>query len=80
MSHPNAVATQQVAAEVRAALARRQVTQTTLAEATNRSQAYWSRRLSGDHTLSVADLAAVADVLGVPVRTFFDTPTEAVGA
>lgn len=82
MGHPNAVATQQVAAEIRAELARKQVTQTQLAEATGRSQAYWSRRLSGDHNLSVGDIAAVAELLEVPVRTFFDAVTEptAVGA
>jgi transcriptional regulator with XRE-family HTH domain len=58
-----------VAGEVRAALARRQITQTSLAEATGRSQAYWSKRLNGSVPLDVADLAAVADLTGVPVES-----------
>ena len=63
MSTPN----ERVAGEVRAALARAQVTQTALAEQTERSQTYWSRRLSGDIPLDVDDLAAVSAATGVPL-------------
>lgn len=55
------------AGEARAALARANVTQTHLSEITGRSQAYWSRRLSGEVPMDVADLSAVADVAGVTV-------------
>lgn len=67
MSTPDA---ESVAAEVRAALARRQITQTTLAEVTGRSQAYWSRRLSGRIPMSVDDLSVVAEIAAVPLASF----------
>ena len=57
----------QAAGEVRAALARANVTQTTVAEVTGRSQAYWSRRLSGEVPMDVSDLAVIADLTGVPM-------------
>lgn len=69
MSTPDA---ESVAAEVRAALARRQITQTTLAEVTGRSQAYWSRRLSGRIPMSVDDLSVVAEIAAVPLASFLD--------
>lgn len=55
------------AGEARAALARASVTQTALAEATGRSQAYWSRRLLGEIPMDVTDLSAVADITGTPL-------------
>jgi len=58
---------QAVAAEARAALARAQVTQTNLAEATGRSQGYWSKRLSGKQPLDVEDLSAISRLTGVAV-------------
>lgn len=58
---------ERAAGEVRAALARRQITQTRLAQETGRSQAYWSRRLSGERPLSVADLALISDLTDTPV-------------
>lgn len=70
MSTPD---TESVAAEVRAALARRQITQTTLAEVTGRSQAYWSRRLSGRQPMSVADLTTVADLAAVPLASLLES-------
>ena len=56
-----------VAGEARAALARRRITQKQLAKDTGRSQTYWSRRLSGEIALDVADLAVIARVTGVPM-------------
>lgn len=55
------------AAEVRAALARADITQTAVAEATGRSQSYWSRRLSGEIPLDVDDLAVIAGLTGTPM-------------
>ena len=55
------------AAEVRAALARIDMTQNELAGATGRSQAYWSKRLSGRIALNVADLALISRLTGVPI-------------
>lgn len=69
MSTPDA---ESVAAEVRAALARRQITQTTLAEVTGRSQAYWSRRLSGRTPMTVADLSDIADIANVPLASLLE--------
>lgn len=53
------------AGEARAALARAGITQVRLAELTNRSQSYWSRRLSGELAMDVADLAEIAGRTGV---------------
>jgi transcriptional regulator with XRE-family HTH domain len=62
MSNPEATA-----AEVRAALARCRITQTTLARESGRSQAYWSKRLNGLQPMTVADLATVSRLTSVPV-------------
>jgi len=64
----------QVAGNVRAALARSQVTQRTLAERTGRSQAYWSRRLNGETDLDVGDLEAVAGLVGVSTASLLAVP------
>jgi len=69
MSQPQTGSAQSVAGEVRAALARSQITQTSLAAATGRSQAYWSRRLSGGLPMSVDDLAAVAAIAGIDIES-----------
>lgn len=74
MSTPQAEA---VAAEVRAALARRQITQTSLAQTTGRSQAYWSRRLNGRAALSMDDLSVIATVAGVSIADLVTEPTAA---
>jgi len=57
------------AGEVRAALARANITQTEVAERTGRSQAYWSRRLTGETPLDVSDLDLIAAITGVPVAS-----------
>lgn len=56
-----------VAAEARAALARRGMTQTELAEATGRSRPYWQKRLSGAVSMTLDDLNAVARATGTPL-------------
>lgn len=60
-------ATQQVAAELRANMARRRMPQTALAKATGKHQTYWSRRMLGDVALDVDDLAALAEILEISV-------------
>lgn len=55
------------AAEVRAALARLDMTQTELAAVTGRSQGYWSKRLSGRIALNVTDLALISRLTGVSI-------------
>jgi hypothetical protein len=56
-----------VISEVRAALARVDMTQAELAKVTGRSQTYWSRRLRGGLPLNVTDLALISRITGVPV-------------
>lgn len=59
-----------VAAEIRAELARQQISQAALAERLGVSRPYVTRRLKGDTPISVGDVAAIADILGVPVANF----------
>lgn len=68
---------ERAAGEVRAALARRQITQTRLAQETGRSQAYWSRRLSGERPMDVADLEVVASLTGTSISVLVAEPEEA---
>lgn len=56
-----------VAAEVRAAMGRRRVTQTQLAARLHLSQPAVSRRLHGEISFNVEELVTVADMLGVTV-------------
>lgn len=59
--------TEAVAAEARAALARRSMTQAQLAEATGKSRPYWQSRLAGKRAMTLDDLAAVADATATTV-------------
>lgn len=61
-----------VAAEVRAEMARARVSGNRLAKLTSKSQAYWSRRITGDVAFDVDDLATLAAVLEVPIVRFFE--------
>lgn len=58
-------AVERVAANVRAELARKGITQTELAAQLNKTQPFVSRRLSGRVALDVADLASIATVLNI---------------
>ena len=58
-----------VGANVRAEMARRQLSQTALAAHLGLSQAAVSRRLSGHTPFDVNELASVAAWLGVPAST-----------
>lgn len=60
-----------VAAEVRAALARANVTQSALAAQIRLSPAGLSERLSGARAFTTDDLAEIAAVLGIDPFTFF---------
>jgi len=61
-----------VAAEVRAELARQQLSGVRAARALGWTQNYLSVRLRGDVEFGVTDLVKIADLLEVPVSMFFD--------
>ncbi|GLE55352.1 BetR domain [Mycobacteroides abscessus subsp. bolletii] len=60
---------QRVAANVRAEMARRRVSQQTLANAMDLSFMSISRRMSGHVSFSISELYRVAEVLKVDIRT-----------
>lgn len=68
-----------IAANVRAEVARRGVSQSALAELLGMNQAGISRRLSGRIDFSASEIAALAEYLSVPVNAFFNTPALAEG-
>ena len=63
-----------VAAEVRAWMARRHRSGRSIALELGWTEIYLSRRLTGKVPFDVADLAMIADLLEVPVTTFFNFP------
>ncbi len=76
---------EQVAAEVRAALARRRMSGRAAAREIGWKPAYIGRRLSGETPFDVNDLMALAALLDVPVSAFFEgvsygTTTESSGS
>lgn len=56
--------------EVRAALARRQISQTVLGQNLGLSQAAVSRRLLGEIPFDVDELTKIAALVDVPIETF----------
>lgn len=64
---PSNSTAERIAANVRAEMARRCYTQTSLARELNRSQQFVSRRLSGQVAFDVHDLDAIATILGIPL-------------
>lgn len=62
---------EQVAAAVRAEMARQRVTQTALAKQLHLSQAAVSRRLKGQVAFDADELVMVAQTVCVPVGAFF---------
>lgn len=58
---------QRVASQIRAELARRQITRSALEQPLNLSRAAVARRLMGDVAFDVNELAAIADLLGVSI-------------
>lgn len=69
-----------VAEEIRAAMARRRISQSALAGAIGRSQSGVSRRLKGETPFDVNELVAIARVLDVPVAQLLPAEPEAVPA
>jgi transcriptional regulator with XRE-family HTH domain len=63
-----------VADNVRAELARERWTGRKAAAALGVTQTYVSRRLAGITMMSAADLQMFADLVGVPVARFFESP------
>jgi transcriptional regulator with XRE-family HTH domain len=76
MNKPGTPYTNAVAAEVRACLARRNMTANQAAKELGWTQPYISRRLSGQVVFNVRDLNALADLLGVSVIRFFQIETD----
>lgn len=61
---------QAVAAEVRAEMARKKVSQQEVARQLGVAQQTISRRITGDIPFDVAELAKIAQILGVPLSHF----------
>jgi transcriptional regulator with XRE-family HTH domain len=72
---------ERVAREIRAELARQQMTQATLAAAMGKNEMYVSRRLGvqkdGRLPLDMTDLERIAEVLKVPASHFLGDPSTA---
>jgi transcriptional regulator with XRE-family HTH domain len=60
-------ATEVVAAEIRAQMARRRYTQKLLADTLGVSQAGVSRRLAGEQDITVPELSVIAELFGMSV-------------
>jgi transcriptional regulator with XRE-family HTH domain len=69
--------TTDIAEEVRAAIARKRVTQIKIATALGLSQSGVSRRLSGETDFTATEMGALATILGVPVGTLYGEPVAA---
>lgn len=69
-----------VAAEVRAEVARKQISQDKLAAQVGCSRQALNRRLTGTTPFDVAELAAIAEALGVPVTQFLPASSSARAA
>jgi hypothetical protein len=74
MNVPQSSLSETVAGEVRANLARKRRSGRSVALELGWTQPYMSRRLNGDVPFDVNDLAAIAEVLDVPVGVFFQKP------
>lgn len=71
---PRKLLSQRVLANLRAEMARTEVTQASLARKLGRPQQFVSRRLSGSVPLSVDDLASFASAIGIPVTDLVAIP------
>jgi transcriptional regulator with XRE-family HTH domain len=68
------VSRESIAAEVRAQLARRRRSARSVALELGWTQRYMARRVNGEVPFNVEDLAAIAELLDVPVISFFQGP------
>jgi transcriptional regulator with XRE-family HTH domain len=66
--------TRKVAAEIRAEMARQQMSQDQLADRIGMSQSTLSRRLTGSLPFDTTELAKVAEALGVVVTALLPNP------
>jgi transcriptional regulator with XRE-family HTH domain len=73
MTQPSTLA-DSVAAEVRAHLARRQLTGTALAAAIGKSEMYVSRRLRGEVAFDLVDVEQAAKFLGITAADLLSAP------
>jgi transcriptional regulator with XRE-family HTH domain len=64
----------EVAGELRAHMARRRISSRKIAHQLGWSEVYLSRRLTGAVPFNVNDLAAVAEILDLPISSLFDAP------
>jgi hypothetical protein len=64
----------QIAAEVRAELARQKMSVSEAARQLGWTQSFLQRRVMGDRGFEASELAAVAGLLDVPVQVFFEGP------
>lgn len=62
---------EQVAATIRAEVARHRITHLQIAERLDVTQATVSRKLSGKQAFTLNEVAAVADLLGLPVGALY---------
>ncbi len=69
--------THSIAAEVRATLARHQRRASEVAQALGCSPSTASRKLNGKTPFTVADLATIADLLGIDAGRFYSPHTSA---
>lgn len=67
-----------VAGEVRAEMARQQISQQRVADVLKVSRQAFNRRITGDIPFDVAELEKIAEFLGVPVTNFM--PSRVVAA
>jgi transcriptional regulator with XRE-family HTH domain len=65
-----------VAAEVRAVMARQRRSQTDLASALGWSQPFLSRRLTGETAFNTDEIEQLAEILGVPISQLVMTGAE----
>lgn len=68
------VSRESIAAEVRAQMARHRRSGRSVALEIGWNQAYLSRRLTGEIAFNTDELVAIAEVLDVPVVSFFQGP------
>lgn len=72
--------TLRVAAEVRAEVARQQLTHKQLADQLGISQPQMTKRLNGVLAMDTTELDRIAEILGVPVSRFLIAPATAAAA
>ena len=70
----SAVLAASVAAEIRAEMARQQVSQQHIADALGVSRQAVSRRITGEVPWDIAEMSKVAAALGVPVHSYMPAP------